>query len=66
MSPTQTMPVSKVMIVDRHADRFELARKIGAIAIDDSKGSPVEEVLDITDGEGADCGCECVGYLTSP
>lgn len=53
---------SKVMIVDRHPDRLELARKIGVIAIDDSKGSPVEEVLDITDGEGADCGCECVGY----
>jgi glutathione-independent formaldehyde dehydrogenase len=53
---------SKVIIVDRHPDRLELARKIGAMAIDDSKGSPVEEILEITKGEGADRGCECVGY----
>ena len=53
---------SKVMVVDRHPDRLALAEKIGAIAIDDSKGSPVDQVLEHTAGEGADCGCECVGY----
>ncbi|MDB4966292.1 MAG: Threonine dehydrogenase [Myxococcales bacterium] len=53
---------SKVMVVDRHPDRLKLAEKIGAIAIDDSKGSPVEQVLALTGGEGADKGCECVGY----
>jgi len=53
---------SKVIIVDRHPDRLELAREIGAIAIDDSKESPVEQILEITKGEGADRGCECVGY----
>lgn len=53
---------SKVMIIDRHPDRLRLAEEIGAIAIDDSKGSHVDEVLEQTDGEGADCGCECVGY----
>ncbi len=53
---------SQVMIVDRLKDRLELAEKIGAIAIDDSKGSPVEQVLELTDGQGADKGCECVGY----
>jgi glutathione-independent formaldehyde dehydrogenase len=53
---------SKVIIVDRHPDRLELAREIGAIAIDDSKESPVEKILEITGGEGADRGCECVGY----
>lgn len=52
----------KVMIVDRLPDRLALAHKIGAIPIDDSKGSPVEKVLHLTDGEGADKGCECVGY----
>jgi threonine dehydrogenase-like Zn-dependent dehydrogenase len=52
---------SQVIIVDRHPDRLKLAEKIGAIAIDDSKGSPVEQILDLTDG-GADRGCECVGY----
>jgi glutathione-independent formaldehyde dehydrogenase len=34
----------------------------GAIAIDDSKGSPVDQILEQTAGEGADRGCECVGY----
>ncbi len=53
---------AKVMVVDRHPDRLRLAEQIGAIAIDDSKGSPVEQVLEHTDGRGADRGCECVGY----
>ncbi len=53
---------AKVMIVDRHPDRLALAEKIGVISIDDSKGSPVEQVLELTGGEGADKGCECVGY----
>ena len=53
---------SKVMVVDRHRDRLELAAKIGAIAIDDSNDSVVDQVLEQTGGEGADRGCECVGY----
>ena len=53
---------SKVMVVDTHKDRLALAEKIGAIAIDNSDGSCVEQVLDLTDGKGADRGCECVGY----
>ena len=53
---------SKVMIIDRHPDRLQLAAQIGAIPIDDSKASPVEQVLELTGGAGADCGCECVGY----
>ncbi len=53
---------SKVMLVDRHKDRLALAEKIGCIPIDDSKVDPVEEVLRLTGGEGADKGCECVGW----
>src|ERR1700723_4738132 len=53
---------SKVMVVDRHPDRLALAEQIGCIPIDDSKASPVEQVLAQTRGEGADRGCECVGY----
>jgi glutathione-independent formaldehyde dehydrogenase len=53
---------SKVMLVDRHPDRLKLAEQIGAIAIDDSKGSPVDQILEQTGGAGADRGCECVGY----
>ena len=53
---------SKVIIVDHHPDRLALAEKIGVIAIDSSKGSAVEQILELTDGEGTDRGCECVGY----
>jgi threonine dehydrogenase-like Zn-dependent dehydrogenase len=53
---------SKVLVVDRHPDRLRLAGQMGAAAIDDSKTSPVEAVLEHTDGLGADRGCECVGY----
>jgi threonine dehydrogenase-like Zn-dependent dehydrogenase len=53
---------SKVMVVDRHPDRLRLAESIGAIPIDDSKSSPVGRVMALTAGEGADKGCECVGY----
>jgi glutathione-independent formaldehyde dehydrogenase len=53
---------SKVMIVDSHPDRLELARKIGVIPIDYSKGTAIAEILELTGGEGADRGCECVGY----
>jgi glutathione-independent formaldehyde dehydrogenase len=53
---------SMVMVVDRHPDRLRLAEEIGCIPIDDSKAPPVDQVLELTQGEGADCGCECVGY----
>ena len=52
----------KVMIVDRLKDRLALAESIGAIPIDDSKESPVDQILELTEGAGADKGCECVGY----
>lgn len=52
----------KVMVVDRLKDRLDLAKSIGAIPIDDSQESPVEQVLELTEGAGADKGCECVGY----
>jgi alcohol dehydrogenase-like protein len=36
------------------ADIFPTGETIGAIAIDDSEGSPVEQVLELTGGQGAD------------
>ncbi|MDT4893572.1 MAG: glutathione-independent formaldehyde dehydrogenase [Pseudonocardiales bacterium] len=53
---------SKVMVVDRHPDRLALVDKFDAIPINDTKGDPVEQVMELTGGEGADKGCECVGY----
>ena len=57
-----TKGAAKVMVVDRHPDRLQLAEKIGAMTIDDSKVNPVEAVMEETKGLGADRGCECVGY----
>jgi threonine dehydrogenase-like Zn-dependent dehydrogenase len=53
---------AKVMVVDFHPDRLALAKKLGATPIDESKTDPSEQVLEQTDGLGANCGCECVGY----
>jgi threonine dehydrogenase-like Zn-dependent dehydrogenase len=53
---------SQVIVADRHQDRLRLAEEIGAIAVDESKGAHVDNILELTDGEGADRGCECVGY----
>ena len=53
---------SKIIVVDSHPDRLALASEIGAITINFDKDSPVAEILDLTDGAGADRGCECVGY----
>ena len=53
---------SQVIVVDRHPDRLKLAESIGAVAVDDTKGDPVEQIMDLTNGEGTDRGCECVGW----
>ncbi|MGI8428305.1 MAG: glutathione-independent formaldehyde dehydrogenase [Solirubrobacteraceae bacterium] len=58
----QVKGAEKVMLVDRHADRLRLAEEIGAIAIDDSKVSAVDTVLEHTRGEGAARGVEAVGW----
>jgi glutathione-independent formaldehyde dehydrogenase len=53
---------SGVFVVDRLKDRLKLVEEIGATPIDDSEGSPVEQLKEMTDGKGTDKGCECVGY----
>ena len=53
---------SRIFVVDQHPDRLELAKQLGAIPIDQSKGDVVEQILQLTGGKGADCGCEAVGY----
>ena len=53
---------SQVFVVDTHADRLKLAENIGATTINDTGDGGVQKVLELTDGQGADCGCECVGY----
>jgi threonine dehydrogenase-like Zn-dependent dehydrogenase len=41
------LKASKVMVVDSHPDRLKLAEELGAIPIDFSKGSAVEQVLEL-------------------
>lgn len=53
---------SQVMVVDTQKDRFALAEQIGAIPIDDTEDSGVDQILELTDGKGADCGCDCAGF----
>ncbi|MEU7866469.1 glutathione-independent formaldehyde dehydrogenase [Dactylosporangium sp. NPDC049140] len=53
---------SEVFVVDKERDRLDLAVKIGATPVDFGRGDPVEQILDSTDGRGADCGVEAVGY----
>ena len=53
---------SAVMVVDHQSDRLALAERIGAIPIDASRTSPIDQILELTMGLGADRGCECVGF----
>jgi len=53
---------SQVFVVDKAPDRLKLAQAYGATAIDFSKGDPIEQIMDATDGNGVDCGVEAVGY----
>ena len=61
----QLQGASKVMVVDSKQDRLKLAEGMGAIGIDQSEGDVVGQILDETDGMGASCGCEAVGYQCS-
>ena len=53
---------SQIFVVDHKADRLTLAEQIGAIPINSSDDNVSEQILAHTNGLGADCGCECVGY----
>ncbi|WP_431937483.1 glutathione-independent formaldehyde dehydrogenase [Micromonospora sp. RP3T] len=52
----------RVFVVDKEADRLAMAEKIGAVPINFGEGDPVRQIMDATDGVGADCGVEAVGY----
>ncbi|GGT36990.1 alcohol dehydrogenase [Streptomyces kurssanovii] len=52
----------KVFVVDRVTERLQKAEEIGAIPVDFTKGSPVEQIKEQTAGEGTDKGIDAVGY----
>jgi glutathione-independent formaldehyde dehydrogenase len=51
-----------VCVVDFHDDRLALAASIGATPVDVRAGDPVQQLLDLSLGRGADCGVEAVGW----
>lgn len=51
----------RVIVVDRVADRLALARSSGMETIDLDEVDPVEAILEVTDGRGADSVIEAVG-----
>ena len=53
---------SQIFVVDHNTDRLAVAETLGAIPIIEDDGSEVQQILDATDGEGTDCGCECIGF----
>ncbi|MEV5935655.1 glutathione-independent formaldehyde dehydrogenase [Streptomyces sp. NPDC052079] len=55
----------KVFAVDRVPERLQKAQEIGAIPIDFSKGDPVEQIHEQTEGMGTDKGIDAVGYQAS-
>jgi threonine dehydrogenase-like Zn-dependent dehydrogenase len=53
---------TRVIGVDRLANRLEVARRMGAdVVIDSSRVDPVEEILRLTDGRGVDVAIEALG-----
>lgn len=52
---------SQIFVVDGLKDRLALAKEIGATPID-SMGDVAAQILAHTNGLGADCGAECIGY----
>ena len=53
---------SQIFVVDHNTDRLEVARSLGATPVVEDEGREVEQILEATDGQGTDCGCECIGY----
>ncbi|WP_263382756.1 glutathione-independent formaldehyde dehydrogenase [Granulicella arctica] len=53
---------SQIFVVDGKADRLALAKKIGATPIDAMNGDIGDQIRELTNGLGADCGSECIGY----
>jgi glutathione-independent formaldehyde dehydrogenase len=52
---------SQVFVVDRLPEQLTKAREIGAMAIDFSRVDPVQQIKDLTGGEGTDKGIDAVG-----
>lgn len=52
----------RTIVIDRVAERLELAERLGAIAINSSEVDPYDRVLDLTDWIGANVVVDAVGH----
>ena len=57
----QVLGAARVLAVDTVPDRLQRAIRRGAIPVDASAGDPVEKILELTGGKGADAVIEAVG-----
>ena len=56
----------RIIAVDIQPERLKLARRLGAdVAIDSSKSDPVQQVLEHTQGRGADIAVEAAGHTAT-
>src|ERR1700742_2739122 len=53
---------SQIFVVDGESDRLALAEKLGATTINTKDGNVGDQIRELTNGLGAECGAECIGY----
>jgi glutathione-independent formaldehyde dehydrogenase len=53
---------ARVFVADRGPAWLATAREIGATPVDLSEGDPVQQIMDLTGGEGVDSGIDAVGH----
>ncbi|KAL4951382.1 hypothetical protein BDW69DRAFT_201454 [Aspergillus filifer] len=58
----QLRGASRVFVVDRVPERLRAAEKIGAVAVDFTKGDTVEQIISLNGGEMVDRSIDAVGY----
>ena len=57
---------AQIIMIDRDANRLEVARSFGATAcVNNASGDPVAEIMKLTGGIGVDCAIEAVGVPAS-
>ncbi|MDP9158323.1 MAG: zinc-dependent alcohol dehydrogenase family protein [Pseudomonadota bacterium] len=57
---------AQIIMIDRDANRLEVARTFGATAcVNNASGDPVPEIMKLTGGIGVDCAIEAVGMPAS-
>ncbi|KAL4792765.1 hypothetical protein BDV19DRAFT_400421 [Aspergillus venezuelensis] len=58
----QLRGASRVFVVDRVPERLRAAEKIGAVAVDFTRGDTVEQIISLNGGEMVDRSIDAVGY----